>query len=118
MNSRESTDEGPLRLANTSDIVAFMLYKGSSPRAADAARCTRARKIRLNAKGGGILGGKIGANRGLIVLRTTCAPLISLCGVVWLLEMSRSDRLYGCSLRKYIYEGGREDNQTKKQKKG
>ena len=53
-------------------------------------------------------GPSLGATSDLIMPRATCAELIALCCAVCLLSMSRSDRQYGCNLRKETHEEDRE----------
>ena len=68
-------------------------YKGSAPRAADAARYARARKIQLiYVKGAERRGPRFSATCDLIMPRATCAELIALSVLCCMLAMSRSDR--------------------------
>ena len=58
------------------------------------------------------------ASSDLIMPRATCAELIALCCVVCLLAVSRSDREYGCNLRKKKkHEEGREKSINEETKK-
>ena len=72
-------------------ICTGMSYKGSSPRAADAARYARARKI-TTVKGAERRGPLLSATSDLIMPRATCAEMIALSVLCCMLAMSRSDR--------------------------
>ena len=88
--------------------LVYKRYKGSAPRAADAARYARARQGRMQlktdyVKGAEIRGPRLGANSDLIMPRAACAEQIALlCSAVLcvlLLPVLRSDRQYGGNLR-------------------
>ena len=59
-----------------------------------------ARKTTTSKCEGGRKGPRFDATSGLIMPRANCAEMIALCCAVCLLAMSRSDRQYGCILRK------------------
>ena len=69
-------------------------------------------RIQLSVKGEQRRGQSFGATTDLIMPTATCAELMTPCCVVCLMATSRSDKEYGCHLRKKnMKRTEREDNQ-------
>ena len=102
------------------NVIYAHMYKSSAPRAADAARYARARKISTTK----CVGGRkkrpmiLSVTSDLIMARAACAELIALFLLCCMLAMSRSDRQrwYGCNLRRKNRREDRDGEQNQHRK--